>query len=233
MSESAVVGRSIGLLAALVLVAFIAEPASAHSLQEVEKSLGAREKFFQTIDKPAPDFALGDADGRAVGLADFRGQVVVLHFIYASCPDECPLHSDRLAEVQGLVGQAGFKDRVRFVSITTDPENDGADVMRQYGPAHGFDPATWLFLTSGPERPDATRDLARRYGHKFVKAGDRLQIHGVVTHVIDPEGRWRANFHGLRFEPANLLVFINALLDDRPDRHDHGGGLWDRLRRLF
>ena len=28
-----------------------------------------------------------------------------------------------------------------------------------------------------------------------------------MTHVIDKQGRWRANFHGLKFEPANLVVF--------------------------
>lgn len=220
------------LMFAAALIA-VAAPATAHSLKDVEKNLEAREKFFQAVDKPAPDFAFTDADGHTVTLADYRGQVVVLAFFYASCPDECPLHFERLAEVQALLGQAGLNTRVRVVGITTDPENDTADVLHQFGSAHGLDAATSTFLTSRPERPTATRNLAKRYGHKFVKTGDRLQIHGVVTHVIDRDGRWVANFHGLRFEPINLVIVINALLNDSPDRHDHGGGLWDRFRRLF
>ena len=59
-------------------------------------------------------------------------------------------------------------------------------------------------------------------------------MHSIVTHVIDKQGRWRANFHGLRFEPTNLVVFINALVNE--DEHDHeesGRDLWDRLRELF
>ena len=124
MRRSTFVGRAAWFAAGLGLGALLAHAAAAHSLEDVAKGLAAREKFFQTVDKPAPDFTLGDAAGRVVKLSDFRGHVVVVQFIYASCPDECPLHAERLAEVQALVGQAGFKDRVRFVSITTDPEND-------------------------------------------------------------------------------------------------------------
>jgi protein SCO1/2 len=28
-------------------------------------------------------------------------------------------------------------------------------------------------------------------------------MHGIVTHVIDKNGQWRANFHGLDFKPIN------------------------------
>ena len=107
--------------------------------------------------------------------------------------------------------------------------------MRDYGPVHGLDPANWVFLTSGPAMPeDATRKLAERFGHKFTKTDDGYQTHAVVTHVINREGRWRAKFHGLGFDPANLVVFVNALVNDALDRHAHPEpGFWDWLRSLF
>ena len=89
--------RTLGLVVAL---AVIMQAASAHSLKDLEATLGDREKYFQPIDKDAPAFTLRDADGRSVSLSGLRGKVVVLHFIYASCPDICPLHSERIAEVQ-------------------------------------------------------------------------------------------------------------------------------------
>jgi protein SCO1/2 len=58
--------------------------------EEVQSELGDREKYFQPVDKEAPEFTLEDAKGRAVKLQDLRGKVVVLHFIYTSCPDVCP-----------------------------------------------------------------------------------------------------------------------------------------------
>jgi hypothetical protein len=51
---------------------------------------------------------------------------------------------------------------------------------------------------------------------------DGYQVHGVVTHVIDREGRWQANFHGLKFEPTNLVLYINALVNDPGRPHAHG-----------
>src|SRR5438876_654392 len=90
---------------ALSLVAFAAA-AQAHSLKDLEAELGGREQYFQLVDKPVPEFALQDAENRSVGSADFRGKVVVLHFIYASCPDICPLHSERIAEIQSMVNQS-------------------------------------------------------------------------------------------------------------------------------
>jgi len=52
--------------------------------------------------------------------------------------------------------------------------------------------------------------------------------------VIDLRGRWRANFHGLEFQPTNMVLFINALTNDV---HDSGTiksqGLWDKIKGVF
>jgi protein SCO1 len=122
-----------------------------------------------------------------------------------------------------MVNQTPMKDMVRFVTVTTDPANDTAAVMSDYGPAHGLDPANWSFLTTTPDQPeDETRRLALSYGHKFDKTGNGYQVHGVVTHVIDRDGRWRGNFHGLRFNSTNLVMFINALTDGSSAPHGNG-----------
>nr|WP_183264746.1 SCO family protein [Aminobacter niigataensis] len=215
------------LMAALALIATFATTASAHSLDEVEAMIGGTEKYFQPIDKPAPDFTLRTADGGAVRLADLRGKVIILHFIYTSCPDVCPLHAEKIAEVQKLVNDTPMKDRVTFVTVTTDPSNDTAEVMRAYGPAHGLDPANWLFLTTTADEPeDTTRKLAESFGHKFAKTDDGYQMHGIVTHVIDQDGNWTANLHGLKFDPVNLVTFVNALTNGTTRPHEHGKDNW-------
>lgn len=209
--------------------------ALAHSLNDLEAMLGDREKYFQSIDKGAPAFTLRDADGRIVSISSFRGKVVVLHFIYANCPDICPLHADRIAEVQHLVNQSPMKEQVQFVSITTDPGTDAPPILRDYGRAHGLDSFNWIFLTTAPDQPeDATRKLAEQFGHRFDKTDQGYQIHGIVTHVIDRQGRWRANFHGLKFEPTNLVLFVNGLVNDVAKPHAHPKpGLWDRIKGWF
>lgn len=223
--------RSLLLISVLTIVA---TAAYAHSLHELESELGAREQYFQPIEKPAPDFTLQDAAGHTVSLGDFRGKVVVLHFIYTHCPDVCPLHAERIAEVQNLVNQSPMRQMVEFITITTDPKRDRGDVLNEYGRAHGLDPVNWVFLTAKPDQPeDLTRKLAQQFGHRFDKTEDDYQMHGIVTHVIDKEGRWRANFHGLKFEPSNLVIFVNALVNDFDKHPSVSPSFWQRLKNWF
>src|SRR6266496_989101 len=102
------------LMLAIALAAPATPGAWSHSLKDLQTELGDREKHFQPIDKNAPAFALEDADAHPVSLADFRGKVVVLHFIYTNSPDVCPLHAERIAEIQGLVSQSPMKQQVEF-----------------------------------------------------------------------------------------------------------------------
>jgi len=199
---------------ALALAAASPVPASAHSLKELEDQLTAHEPYIQVVNRPAPDFALQDADGHATSLKDLRGKVVVLYFIYASCPDVCPLLSEKIAEIQQQINTTPMRDIVAFVAVTTDPERDTSQVLRDYGPAHGLDPANWRFLTSGVDHPTATRELAKAYGLEFTPMGDGTQMHGLVTHVIDKSGNLRARFHGLKFKDISLILYVNALTND-------------------
>lgn len=218
-----------------IVLATAASTAQAHSLKELETSLGSREQYFQPIGKDAPAFSLQDAKGHPVSLKDFRNKVVVLHFIYTHCPDVCPLHTERIAEIQSLINQSPMKDQVEFVTITTDPSRDRDGVLIEYGKAHGLDPVNWTFLTTRPDQAeDTTRKLAESFGHRFDKTDDGYQMHGIVTHIIDREGHWRANFHGLKFEPSNLVIYVNALVNDVHPPHPQGEqNFWQRLKSWF
>lgn len=228
--------RQLAATAAIVAVVALAPPvASAHSLKDVQQDLFDTEKYFQIKDETAPEFVLQDAAGNPVDLKGLRGKVVVLHFIYAGCPDVCPMHADRIGEIQEMINETPMKDRVQFVTITTDPVRDMPEVLEGYGPVHGLDPATnWVFLTSGPGRPeDTTRKLAEKFGHKFIVTEDGYQVHSVVTHIIDQNGQWVANFHGLGFEPTNMVLFINSLTNANVPHHEEPASLWERLRSLL
>lgn len=224
------VSRRIAL--GLAMTAPVALPAFAHSLKEVEQSLYDKEKYYQPVNVEAPDFVLQDAAGRTVGLIDFKGKIVVLHFIYTNCPDVCPLHAEKIAAVQKMVNITPMKNQVQFITITTDPVRDTGQVLRDYGENHGFDPVNWIFLTApAGEAQEATRQLAKAHGVEFRLAEDGSeQMHGVVTNVIDQHGILRARFHGLDFENVNMVILINALINKVQVPHaDRKPGLWDRL----
>src|SRR5216683_3344648 len=98
---------------------------------------------------PAPEFALTSQDGAPVALADFRGKVVAVTFIYTSCTSTCNVLTPTMSFVQDMLGR-DFGARIAFVSITVDPERDTPDVLKQYAETFGADLKGWAFLTGAP-----------------------------------------------------------------------------------
>jgi protein SCO1/2 len=94
-----------------------------------------------------PNVPLTTHQGRTVRFFDdlLKDKVVVLSFIYTSCPDACPLETARLAQVQKLLGDRMGKD-VFFYSISIDPRADTPAVLAAYARRHQAGPG-WLFLT--------------------------------------------------------------------------------------
>src|SRR3546814_2365658 len=88
-----------------------------------------------------------------------------------------------------MVNRTPMKGLVEFISVTTDPEHDTADVLVEYGSVHGLDPSNWHFLTRTTDQLEAsTRKLAEAYGHRFTPVDGQYQVHGIVTHIIDRDG---------------------------------------------
>ena len=53
---------------------------------------------------PAPEFALTSQDGEPVTLADFRGKVVAVTFIFTLCTATCPVLTPMMSFVQDQLG---------------------------------------------------------------------------------------------------------------------------------
>ena len=72
--------------------------------------------------EPARDFRLRDQDGRSITIAQARGKVIVLTFLYSSCRDLCPAQAADIIEAVGKLGPAAAGVLVYGVSV--DPVGD-------------------------------------------------------------------------------------------------------------
>ena len=154
----------------------------------------------------APDFALTSQNGAEVTLEDFRGKVVAVAFIYISCPDVCPMLTDKMARVQDALGP-DFGNKVAFVSITVDPERDTPQVLKEYADTFDADLAGWSFLTGTPA---AVHEVALRYGVAVRAAADGQVDHTLLTTLVDRQGVMRVQYLGYRFDEEE---FRHDLLD--------------------
>jgi protein SCO1/2 len=160
---------------------------------------------------PAPDFALISQDGMPVRLADFRGRVVAVTFIFTLCSATCPVLTPMMSFVQDRLGD-DFGSKIAFISITVDPERDTPDVLKEYAKAFGANPAGWTFATG---MPDAVQDVTRRYGVYAAKNENGDVDHTFLTSIVDPKGILRVQYLGVRFDPEEFRRDLVSLAKER------------------
>ena len=68
---------------------------------------------------PPVQFALKDQEGKVATLRQYRGQPVILTFMYSTCRDTCPLTAQ---QIKGALDDVG-RD-VPTLAISVDPAND-------------------------------------------------------------------------------------------------------------
>lgn len=93
-----------------------------------------------------PNFKLINQDGREITYnTEYRGSVLLVNFIFTTCPDVCPLLTKQMEKVQARMQTAA--PMIRLISITVDPETDTPAVLRAYGEKYGARFRGWSFLT--------------------------------------------------------------------------------------
>jgi len=98
-----------------------------------------------------PNVPLITHDGQRVRFFDdlIEDKVVLINFIYTSCPDTCPMETARLLEVARILGDR-LGDDVFFYSITVDPAFDTREVLADFAANWGI-PEGWKFITGEPD----------------------------------------------------------------------------------
>ena len=169
-------------------------------------SSGAFSELAEARD-PAPDFELTDQNGARLSLADLRGKLVLLDFIFTSCPGPCPILTSSHVTLQRSLPPE-LRARTRFVSISLDPVRDTPMALRSYAQKRGADLTGWSFLTGDPE---TVARVVQAYGVGTLRSPDGQLEHLVATFLIDPEGRIAQRFIGLEHEPGELLRALESL----------------------
>jgi protein SCO1/2 len=160
---------------------------------------------------PAPEFALTSQDGARVTLADFRGKVVAVTFIFTLCTATCPVLTPMMSFVQDQLG-SDFGAKIAFISITVDPERDTPQVLKEYAQAFGANLAGWSFLTGAPA---AIQEVTHRYGAFASKTANGDVEHTFLTSVVDPHGILRVQYLGVRFDPEEFRHDLLSLVNER------------------
>jgi protein SCO1/2 len=143
---------------------------------------------------PLPEFSLKDQRGQTVTQRDLQGKVVVVDFIFTSCPDVCPLLTEQLAALRKQIPDAA---PLQLVSFSVDPEHDTPERLQQFAAAHGADLRDWSFLTGSLD--DVKRVVSSGFKQAMEAEPDRPGkprnvLHGTHFVLVDQSGQIRGFF---------------------------------------
>jgi protein SCO1 len=164
------------------------------------------------LGQPVPDFTLTDQQSRVIRLAELRGRVVVVNFIYTRCPlpDVCPRLSATFARLQRRFPDQMGKD-LALLSVTLDPTYDTPEVLARYASIWKAIPAGWHFLTGTTEE---VQDVAGRFGLVYWPE-EGLITHTSSTGIIGRDGRLAALVEGTSHTADQLGDLTKQELEKR------------------
>jgi len=141
-----------------------------------------------------PDFRLLNQSGKQIRLAQFRGKVLLMTFIYTRCPvaDFCPRISRNFAQMdKTLTADPTLYKKTHLLSVSFDPEYDTPQVLRSYGSSYtgkytNETFAHWDFAAPGKDNLPA---VLRFFDVGATPEKDHTITHSLSTLVIGPDGK--------------------------------------------
>jgi protein SCO1/2 len=164
---------------------------------------------LQEGDRLPADLTLVDQNGDPIRMEAFRGQALVLTFIYTSCPlqEYCPLMSKRFATLQPTLRDR-FGRQVHLFSISFDPATNTPGVLRDYAAEYTDRLDTWTFATGDTSQVTQATRLFQVYTE--LEQGEIT--HNLVTAVVAPNGTVQRLFRGNEWTPEDVTQAVGRVL---------------------
>ena len=172
---------------------------------------------------PAPDGQVLNVDGKAQPLSSFTGdKITLLGFIYTTCvdPEGCPRAYRIFDDLKKqILAMPALNDKVRFVTLSFDPERDTPKVMARYGSGRLLNSKglEWYFLTtrSSADVLPLIDGFGQDVRYSFSKANGKLNrelSHVLKVFLIDRERNVREIYTSTFLHPQTVMADVRTLL---------------------
>ena len=199
--------RALATAAAAVLVAVAGGCGSGGTYPTARSTTLAAPEFRGGVIQPpdrTPDIRLRNVDGKRVRLSEQRGHVTFVIFIYARCPDICPLIVENLRRVQAL--HPG--NRPRILAVSVDPKGDTPVVERSFLKQHEMAGRMEYLVGSRAELERVWGEWA--IGRSVPKTNPDLVEHSGQIYGISSSGK-RMTLYPINFPVVDISADVSLL----------------------
>jgi protein SCO1 len=147
----------------------------------------------------APDFTLTDQDGERISMRDFRGQPVIVTFLYTTCEDTCPLQAQT---IRGALDELG--EDVPAIAVAVDPPRDTPERARAFlSEQRALGRLDFVLGTRA--------QLKRVWDGFYVRPQSVTQEHNARFTLVDERGFQRVGYPGFEATPERIAHDIRLL----------------------
>jgi len=178
--------------------------------------ISCQSKFPLDKDLTRKNYTFFNQDSVEVIFPDIiKNKVTVIGFIYANCPDICPMTTHNMYLTQQKLKKNTI-DNVMFVSVTFDPDRDFPSVLKKFGEIRDIDFTDWVFLWGDKKN---TGSILKRFDITALNADTTYFDDGELTYsvmhtdrisLIDNQSRLKKNYRGSK---VNLEELYNDIIN--------------------
>jgi protein SCO1/2 len=148
---------------------------------------------------PPVHFSLKDQDGKVATLDQYRGQPVILTFMYSTCKDTCPLTAQQIKGALDDVGQT-----VPTLAISVDPANDTPLNARRFVNQQGLTKRMRFLLGDQAQ----LAPIWKAYG---IRPQGKAFDHSAYVVLVDAKGTQRVGWPVDKLTPEGLAHDLRLL----------------------
>jgi protein SCO1/2 len=161
--------------------------------------------------EPAPALStLRNYDGTSFNLAGDRGKVVFVTFLYAHCPDVCPLIASNLHNAYARM-PAAMKRKVSIVAVSVDPHGDTAGTVAAFVERHELKGEARYLIGSANQLASVWE--AWNVGSKKDTSNPELVNHSALIYGIGANQKIYT-IYPANFTPSQLIHDVTPLLSE-------------------
>ena len=198
------------LLAITAVTSFLfvkgtAKPALPGGAQQARAGDG----FYGTLALPAkqaPSIHLRNYLGQPVTLSQYRGKAVLVTFLYANCPDICPLIASNLRVALNMLGKRDSE--VQVIAVSVDPRGDTAANVARFVSDHEMTGRMQYLIGSASEL--APTWAKWNIGSERDVGQPQLISHSALVYGISASGKL-TTIYPATFEPSEIAHDVPKL----------------------
>jgi protein SCO1/2 len=202
------ISLSILAIAAIIVLFFVINPFQKEGLKGT------------VLNKEAIDFELKTLDNKTFKLSDHKGKVIAMTFVYAHCPDVCPVLANRFSTTAVTLMEKGY-DNFIMLLISVDFAGDTYESVRnflnKYVSKEAINKGKVIYLLG--KDLESLNNIWKSYGVYVATSKETGNTftpvaHSVLVHIIDKKFKWRVSFIGMLWNATDLVHDMEILLKE-------------------